>query len=74
MPDAKSGRVHILRQLAIPGGVAAEDTGKSSSIERDRAKRVLSVKAAKYREQGFTNVKVLKGGVEAWKAAGYSMT
>jgi rhodanese-related sulfurtransferase len=29
--------------------------------------------AAKYREQGFTNVKVLKGGVEAWKAAGYSM-
>src|SRR5260370_4457827 len=27
MPDAKSGRVHILRQLAIPGGVAAEDTG-----------------------------------------------
>src|SRR6266481_9771825 len=27
MPDAKSGRFHILRQLAIPGGVAAEDTG-----------------------------------------------
>src|SRR5207247_8750905 len=27
MPDAKSGRVHILRQLAVPGGVAAEDTG-----------------------------------------------
>ena len=27
MPDAKSGRVHILRQLAIPGDVAAEDTG-----------------------------------------------
>jgi rhodanese-related sulfurtransferase len=30
--------------------------------------------AAKYREQGFTNVKVLKGGIEAWKAAGYPMT
>jgi rhodanese-related sulfurtransferase len=29
--------------------------------------------AAKYQEQGFTNVKVLKGGVEAWKAAGYAM-
>jgi rhodanese-related sulfurtransferase len=29
--------------------------------------------AAKYQEQGFTNVKVLKGGVEAWKAAGYPM-
>ena len=26
MPDAKSGRVHILHQLAVPGGVAAEDT------------------------------------------------
>src|SRR5258707_3632465 len=27
MSDVKSGRVHILRQLAVPGGVAAEDTG-----------------------------------------------
>ena len=27
MPEAKSGRVHILRQLAVPVGVAAEDTG-----------------------------------------------
>ena len=27
MSDAKSGRVDILRQLAVPGGVAAEDTG-----------------------------------------------
>jgi hypothetical protein len=27
MPDAKSGRVHIRRHLAVPGGVAAEDTG-----------------------------------------------
>jgi hypothetical protein len=27
MPDAKSGRVHILRQLAVPSGGAAEDTG-----------------------------------------------
>jgi hypothetical protein len=27
MPDAKSGRVHILRHLAVSGGVAAEDTG-----------------------------------------------
>jgi 3-mercaptopyruvate sulfurtransferase SseA len=29
--------------------------------------------AAKYQAQGFTNVKVLKGGVEGWKAAGYAM-
>jgi rhodanese-related sulfurtransferase len=29
--------------------------------------------AAKYQSQGFTNVKVLKGGVEGWKAAGYAM-
>jgi hypothetical protein len=27
MPETKSGRVHILHQLAVPGGVAAEDTG-----------------------------------------------
>ena len=27
MPDAKSGWFHILRHLAVPGGVAAEDTG-----------------------------------------------
>ena len=27
MSDVKSGRVHILRQLAVPGGIAAEDTG-----------------------------------------------
>ncbi|MDX6712137.1 MAG: hypothetical protein QOH96_3153 [Blastocatellia bacterium] len=27
MPDAKSGRVHILHQLAVPRGVAAEDSG-----------------------------------------------
>lgn len=27
MPDAKSGRVHILRHLAVTGGVTAEDTG-----------------------------------------------
>jgi hypothetical protein len=27
MPEAKSGRVDILHQLAVPGGGAAEDTG-----------------------------------------------
>jgi hypothetical protein len=27
MPDAKSGRVHILHQLAVSGGVAVQDTG-----------------------------------------------
>jgi hypothetical protein len=30
--------------------------------------------AAKYQAEGFSNVKVLQGGVEAWKAAGYPMT
>jgi rhodanese-related sulfurtransferase len=29
--------------------------------------------AAKYRGQGFTKVKALKGGVDAWTAAGYSL-
>jgi rhodanese-related sulfurtransferase len=27
----------------------------------------------RFRGQGFTNVKVLKGGVEAWQQAGYPM-
>lgn len=30
--------------------------------------------AAKYQEMGCTIVKVLGGGVEEWKAAGYSLT
>ena len=29
--------------------------------------------AAKLINDGFTNVKVMKGGVAAWKAAGYAM-
>ena len=29
--------------------------------------------AAKLDNDGYTNVKVIKGGVEAWKAAGYPM-
>ena len=29
--------------------------------------------AAKLINDGYTNVKVIKGGVEAWKAAGYAM-
>src|SRR5258706_3014146 len=36
MPDAKSGRVHILRQLAVPGGVAAEDTGNHLLLSMTR--------------------------------------
>jgi hypothetical protein len=27
MPDAKSGRVHILHQLAVPGGVSTKGAG-----------------------------------------------
>jgi rhodanese-related sulfurtransferase len=29
--------------------------------------------AEKLIHDGYTNVKVIKGGVEAWKAAGYAM-
>jgi rhodanese-related sulfurtransferase len=29
--------------------------------------------AAKYLEQGYKNTKVLGGGVEAWKKAGYPL-
>jgi rhodanese-related sulfurtransferase len=27
--------------------------------------------AAKYQQMGFTNVKAMQGGVEAWKQAGF---
>jgi rhodanese-related sulfurtransferase len=29
--------------------------------------------AAKYRDKGYTQAKVLKGGVKAWKAKDYPM-
>ena len=72
MPDAKSGRVHILRLLAVPGGVAAQDTGihfllrLTRGSERCRSGSQISG-ARLYQRQGA------EGGVEAWKAAGYAM-
>src|SRR5258706_10543653 len=36
MSDVKSGRVHILRQLAAPSGVAAEDTGNHLLLSMTR--------------------------------------
>ena len=59
MQDAKSGRVHILRQLAVPGGVATEDTGNHLLLSLTREASAVG-QAAKYQAQGFTNVKVLK--------------
>jgi rhodanese-related sulfurtransferase len=29
--------------------------------------------AEKYQNEGFTNAKALRGGVDAWKKAGYGM-
>src|SRR6266404_7049074 len=57
MPDAKSGRVHILRQLAVPSGVAAEDTGNHFLLsvtrrsERCRSGSEIS-RARLYERQG----------------------
>jgi hypothetical protein len=57
MPDAKSGRVHILHQLAVPSGVAAEDTGNHLLLsvtrrsERCRSGSEISV-ARLYQRQG----------------------
>jgi hypothetical protein len=43
MPDAKSGRVHILHQLSVPSGVAAEDTGTDLLLSvTGRSKRCRS--------------------------------
>ena len=45
-----------------------------AAIDRmTKAEASAAGQAAKYRTQGFTNVEALKGGPEAWKAAGYSM-
>lgn len=57
MPYAKSGRVHILRQLAVPGGVTADDTGNhlllsvTGRSERCRSGSEIS-KAGFYQRQG----------------------
>ena len=57
MPDAKSGRVHILLQLGVTGGVAAEDTGNHFLLrltrrsQRCRSGSEIS-KARFYQRQG----------------------
>lgn len=57
MPDAKSGRVHILHQLAVPGGLAAEDAGNHFLLrltrrsQRCRSGSEIS-KAGFYQRQG----------------------
>ena len=57
MPEAKFGRVHILHQLAVPGGVAAEDTGNHFLLrltrrsQRCRSGSEVS-KAGFYQRQG----------------------
>jgi hypothetical protein len=57
MPDAKSGRVHILHQLAVPRGVAAEDAGNHFLLrltrrsQRCRSGSEIS-KAGFYQRQG----------------------
>jgi hypothetical protein len=64
MPDGESGRVHFLRQLQVAGNSLPKSQeiifywawpGEASAVGQ----------AAKYQEQDFTNVRVLKGGVEA---------
>jgi hypothetical protein len=57
MSDAKSGRVHILNQLAVPGGVAGEDTGNHFLLSvTGRSKRCRSgseiSRAGFYQRQG----------------------
>src|ERR1700688_193971 len=57
MPDAKSGRVHILRQLAVPGGGAAEDTGNhlllSVTRRSERCRSGSEISGARlYQRQG----------------------
>ncbi len=61
MPGAKSGRVHILRHLAVPGGGAAEDTGNhfllSLTRRSERCRSGSEVPGARLYE---------RQGVERW--------
>ena len=57
MPDAKSGRVHILRQLAVPSEVPAEDTGNhlllSVTRRSERCRSGSEISGARlYQRQG----------------------
>jgi hypothetical protein len=66
MPDAKSGRVHILHQLAVPGGVVAEDTGNhlllSVTRRSERCRSGSEISGARlYQRQGAER---RSGGVE----------
>jgi rhodanese-related sulfurtransferase len=65
-------------ELIIPGAVriSMDDLGKSTEIPRDRdiivycacPNEVSAARVAlKLRQKGFTRVRPLKGGIEAWK-------
>jgi hypothetical protein len=66
MPDAKSGRVHILHQLAVPSGVAAENPGNhlllSLTRRSERCRSGSEISGARfYQRQGAER---RSGGVE----------
>jgi rhodanese-related sulfurtransferase len=70
---------HIPRSLNVPGGQSVQRTddfvavknGRIIFVSNQSARAVMA--AYWYRQMGFRNIKVLEGGLEAWRGNGGSM-
>lgn len=75
-PKQSFDNERIMGAISIPGDVAAAATGKHA-LEASRdiflygdSDEEATQAAAQLRETGYTEVAVIKGGIEAWKAIG----
>ena len=72
-----------MRHVIIPLLIAMSTTFHNHELERDGESVIFYCacphdegaiqQAKKYQREGFTNVKILEGGVNAWKNAGYGL-
>lgn len=69
-------------KIKLEGAISVAGLRELAAVPKDReiifycacpAEGSAADQAAKFQQQGFTNTKALKGGVEAWMQAGYPM-
>ncbi len=71
------------RQFDLPGAISLNEFRKRAiSLPKDEnvifycassRDEAATKEAQKYFHEGFVNARILQGGVDAWKAAGYAM-